>query len=282
MPGRSRPVIPRRGPRRACRSRRSSGCCSATRRWRSGPTARLGQCAWMAQMLRNCTAGRYAVEQGAHGASGRVQPRLPARTARRDRHALRSSAAWARCNCSARRRNWTARRETSPCCKQSGVPFELLDRDQLARVEPALASARTRLAGALAPAERRDRRLPDVHAPARRDGRGARRANSVSARHQRPRDRRWPHQRRADRRQAGNGRSATCWRSAATRRALLTPLGIKVPVYPVKGYSLTVPIADDSAWRRTRPCSTRPTRSRSRVSTTASASAAWRRCAVLT
>ena len=37
------------------------------------------------------------------------------------------------------------------------------------------------------------------------------------------------------------------WRWAATRRCLLKPLGIDAPVYPVKGYSITVPITDPSA-----------------------------------
>ena len=34
------------------------------------------------------------------------------------------------------------------------------------------------------------------------------------------------------------------WRSAAIRRSLLRPLGISIPVYPIKGYSITVPITD--------------------------------------
>ena len=33
-------------------------------------------------------------------------------------------------------------------------------------------------------------------------------------------------------------------RWAAIRRVLLRPIGIAIPVYPVKGYSITVPIAD--------------------------------------
>ena len=34
------------------------------------------------------------------------------------------------------------------------------------------------------------------------------------------------------------------WRSAAIRRGCCKPVGIRVPVYPVKGYSITVPITD--------------------------------------
>ena len=36
-------------------------------------------------------------------------------------------------------------------------------------------------------------------------------------------------------------------RSAAIRRGCSSPLGIAIPVYPVKGYSITVPIADARA-----------------------------------
>jgi D-amino-acid dehydrogenase len=54
---------------------------------------------------------------------------------------------------------------------------------------------------------------------------------------------------------------------------MLAPLGIRIPVYPVKGYSITVPITD-AAGRPSRPSWTRPTRWRSRAWATASASAA--------
>jgi D-amino-acid dehydrogenase len=40
---------------------------------------------------------------------------------------------------------------------------------------------------------------------------------------------------------------------------LLRPLGIRIPVYPVKGYSITVPITDAPA-RPSRPSWTRRTR----------------------
>ena len=36
----------------------------------------------------------------------------------------------------------------------------------------------------------------------------------------------------------------TSSRSAAIRRSCLSPLGVDLPVYPVKGYSITLPIAD--------------------------------------
>ena len=71
------------------------------------------------------------------------------RAARRDRHRLRAAhpghaaavphPGAARCGRSA----------TSPCCDECGVPYELLDRSRLARVEPALARTGELLAGGL-------------------------------------------------------------------------------------------------------------------------------------
>ena len=43
---------------------------------------------------------------------------------------------------------------------------------------------------------------------------------------------------------ATSARTRWCWRPASAR-ALLSPLGHDVPLYPLKGYSLTVPLADD-------------------------------------
>jgi D-amino-acid dehydrogenase len=43
---------------------------------------------------------------------------------------------------------------------------------------------------------------------------------------------------------AAEGRRAWCWRWAAFARSCCAPLGIRIPVYPVKGYSITVPITD--------------------------------------
>jgi hypothetical protein len=57
---------------------------------------------------------------------------------------------------------------------------------------------------------------------------------------------------------------------------LVAPLGLRLPVYPVKGYSLTVPIVDE-ARAPSPPCSMKATRWRSPALATASAWAAWRK-----
>jgi D-amino-acid dehydrogenase len=127
--------------------------------------------------------------------------------------------------------------------RELGVPYEVLDRDGVARAEPALARAREKFAGGL--------RLPndetgDCHlftarlaelavalgAEFRFNTRVeaiASEGNSVSA----------------VRTSAGDVRGdAYVCALGSYAPQLLAPLGIRLPVYPVKGYSITVPIAD--------------------------------------
>ena len=88
--------------------------------------------------------------------------------------------------------------------KHHGVPFELLGRDELARAEPALARVKRQAERRPAPAERRNRRLPCLHATAR--GPRSRARRRVPFRHRRHRTggrgralRRCAHRRRASR-----------------------------------------------------------------------------------
>jgi D-amino-acid dehydrogenase len=130
--------------------------------------------------------------------------------------------------------------------KQYGVPFEVLDRAGFCRVEPALRLTQQKFVGAL--------RLPG-------DETGdcflfttrlAEMAGKLGLRF------RW--ETAIDGLQAAGGRIVGVRTSAGELRAdavvlalgsystaLLAPLGIRIPVYPVKGYSITVPITDAAA-----------------------------------
>jgi D-amino-acid dehydrogenase len=127
--------------------------------------------------------------------------------------------------------------------RRHGVPFELLDRDGYAAHEPALARVRDKFVGAL--------RLPgdetgDCHQfslalaeLARGLGAQFRFGTQICA-------------------LASDGRAVTSVETdagtvhadrylvalGAYSTALVAPLGIRLPVYPVKGYSITVPITD--------------------------------------
>jgi D-amino-acid dehydrogenase len=124
--------------------------------------------------------------------------------------------------------------------EECGVPYELLDRDALARVEPALAGARDRLTGGL--------RLPndetgDCHLftrgladIARGLGVDFRFGQTIGGRIT------------GVRTKAGKILTADRYVMAfgSYSRAAIASLGLDIPVYPVKGYSLTVPLIDES------------------------------------
>lgn len=127
--------------------------------------------------------------------------------------------------------------------QQYGVPFEVLDRDAFCRVEPALRLTQHKFVGAL--------RLPndetgDCHLFSQRL---ADHAARLGVRY------RWnttieglqaEGQRITGVRTAGGELKADAVVLALGSHSpqLLKPLGIRIPVYPVKGYSITVPITD--------------------------------------
>lgn len=204
----------------------------------------LFQLRWMAQMLRNCSAERYAVNK-----------ERMMRVAEYSRDCLRSLRADTGIDYEQRtggtlqlfrkQQQLDAVQRDIAVLQECGVPYELLDREGLARVEPALARTGGALVGGL--------RLPndetgDCHLFTTRLAELARglgvefrygsqvqalgtdggRISGVQV------DGRWLE---ADRYVLAFG---------SYSRALIEPLGLDLPVYPVKGYSLTVPLLDES------------------------------------
>jgi D-amino-acid dehydrogenase len=130
--------------------------------------------------------------------------------------------------------------------KQYGVPFEVLDREGFCRVEPALKHTQHKFVGAL--------RLPG-------DETGdcflfTNRLAVMAA--ERGVKFRW--NTRIDGLQVGGGAITGVHTDAGLLKAdrvvlalgsyspkLLEPVGLRIPVYPVKGYSITVPITDAAA-----------------------------------
>ncbi|WP_417660935.1 D-amino acid dehydrogenase [Pseudomonas sp.] len=205
-------------------------------------TADVDQYLWMAQMLRNCTASRYAVNK-----------ERMVRLSEYSRDCLDELRAETGIAYEGRSLGTTQLFRTQAqvdnaakdiaVLKQSGVPFELLDRDGIARVEPALASVTDKLAGAL--------RLPNdqtgdcqmfttkLAEMARKLGVEFRFGQNIQ------------------RIEALGDRINGVWIDGKLETAdryvlalgsfspqLLKPLGIRAPVYPLKGYSLTVPIVN--------------------------------------
>lgn len=208
----------------------------------------LFQLRWMAQMLRNCSPERYAVNK-----------ERMMRVAEYSRDCLRALRAETGLDYEQRtggtlqvfrtQQQMEGVQRDIAVLQECGVPFELLDREGLARAEPALARTGGALVGGL--------RLPndetgDCHLFTRRlaemakglgvqfrfgvrvdelltEG-GAVRGVRVS--------------------QDGVGEVLTADRYVMAfgsySRAALAAIGLDIPVYPVKGYSLTVPLVDAS------------------------------------
>ena len=127
--------------------------------------------------------------------------------------------------------------------KQYGVPFEVLDRAGFVKVEPALALTQEKFVGAL--------RLPNDETGDcfKFSNRLAEMAQALSVRF------RWNTEIQGI--DAAGGAITGVRTSGGTLKAdryllalgsfspkWLAPLGISIPVYPVKGYSITVPITD--------------------------------------
>ncbi|WP_437880180.1 D-amino acid dehydrogenase [Pseudomonas sp. LRF_L74] len=205
-------------------------------------TGSLDQYLWMAQMLRNCTAARYAVNK-----------ERMVRLSEYSRDCLDELRAETGIAYEERQLGTTQLFRTQAqldsaakdiaVLEQSGVPYELLDRAGIARVEPALAGVTDKLTGAL--------RLPNDQTGDCQmfTGKLAQMARDLGVE--------FRFGRTIERLDFAGDRINGVWVDGKLETAdryvlalgsysphLLKPLGIQLPVYPLKGYSLTVPITD--------------------------------------
>ncbi len=197
---------------------------------------------WLAQMLRNCTQARYAVNKA-----------RMVRLSEYSRDCLDELRNETGIDYEGRQLGTTQLFRTQAqldgaakdiaVLEQYGVPYELLDRAGIARVEPALANVAHTLAGAL--------RLPNdqtgdcnlftrrLAAMAQAAGVEFRFGQTIQAL-----------QTHGDRITGVliDGKRETADRYVLALGSytpqLLAPLGIRLPVYPLKGYSLTLPITE--------------------------------------
>ncbi|MGE8674660.1 MAG: D-amino acid dehydrogenase [Achromobacter kerstersii] len=205
----------------------------------------LYQLKWMAAMLANCSADRYSVNK-----------ERMLRLAEYSRDCLRELRTSTGIHYEERTRGtlqlfrtdaqMEAARRDIAVLEEVGVPYELLDRNRLVTAEPALARSIHKLAGGLRlPNDETGdcrlftTRLAEMAVAMGVDFRynqtvsglntaggqitGVRVGNDVLT---------------ADRYVAAFG---------SYTRGFLEPLGLDLPVYPVKGYSLTFPLKDESA-----------------------------------
>lgn len=195
---------------------------------------------WLWQMLRNCTAARYAVNKA-----------RMVRMSHYSRDCINELAAATGIDYEGRQLGTTQLFRTQKqldaaardieILSQYHVPYEVLDRAGIVRVEPALAATADKLVGALRlPRDQTgDCRLFTTRLAALAAERGVefRYGQNVTGL-----------QRDGDRITgvtiAGKLETADAYVAAfgSYTPQLLAPLGLALPVYPLKGYSLTVPI----------------------------------------
>jgi len=199
---------------------------------------------WLLKMLRNCTSARYAVNKS------RMIPiaeysRDSLRDLRRDIGIQYDERSQGTLQLFRYQAQLDGTGEDIAVLKQYGVPFEVLSREGCIAVEPALAGVKEKFAGGL--------RLPqdetgDCHM-----------FTQALAKHAQALGVRFMFNTGIDRIVTDGARVSGVATSAGLLQAdayvlalgswssrLAAPLGISLPVYPVKGYSITVPIKDAS------------------------------------
>ncbi|MCW5580432.1 MAG: D-amino acid dehydrogenase [Luteimonas sp.] len=204
------------------------------------PTADPLQYRWLWAMLRNCTHHRYAISK-ARMVRLAEYSRDCLEALRRDTGIEYEQRTLGTTQLFRTQAQLDGAGKDIAILRDYGVPYELLDRDGIVRVEPALANVADTLAGAL--------RLPgdetgDCHlfttrlaALAAAEGVEFRYGQAIESL-----------QADGDRlsgvRIDGRVETADCYVLAlgSWSPRLLAPLGIRLPVYPLKGYSLTIPI----------------------------------------
>ena len=206
------------------------------------PTADMAQYRWLWQMLRNCTAGRYAINKA-----------RMVRMSDYSRDCINELRTATGIDYEGRQLGTTqlfrtqqqldAAAQDIEVLRQYGVPYEVLDRQGIVRVEPALAGKADTLVGALRLPEDQTgdcqlftRKLAALAAAAGVEFRFDQDVAGL--------------QRDGDRitgvRIGGRLETADHYVVALGSYSpqLLAPLGMRLPVYPLKGYSLTLPITD--------------------------------------
>jgi D-amino-acid dehydrogenase len=197
---------------------------------------------WMARMLMNCTAEAYAVNKS-----------RMVRLAEYSRDCLMELRAETGISYDERtqgtlqlfrtEKQVAAAAKDIAVLKAEGVPFEVLDAAQCVAAEPGLAAAKGKIAGGL--------RLPgDETGDCFKFTQGLSKmaeALGVTFRYGVGIDRLEAEQGRITAVHTSDGRvtaDAFVVALGSYSPMLVAPLGIKLPVYPVKGYSITVPIVD--------------------------------------
>ena len=208
------------------------------------PDGTLFQLRWIAAMLRNCNDRRYTVNKERMMRIAEYS-RDCLRTLRADTGIAYEHRTGGTLQLFRKAEQLAAVKRDTAVLEECGVAYELLDVDGIVQAEPALAQARDRLVGGLrlpgdetGDCQRFTTALVALAQAAGADFRFDATATRVLHDGQRIRG------------IEVDGQTVTADRYVLAlgsySRELLLPLGLDLPVYPVKGYSLTAPIVDAS------------------------------------
>ena len=205
------------------------------------PDGTTFQLKWMWEMLRNCTADRYSVNKERMVRLAEYS-RDCFRELREDAGIRYESRQQGTMQLFRTQQQFDSAAKDIDVLKESGVPFQLLTRDQLAQGEPALANAGDKLVGALRLPndETGDCQLFTTRLAAMAEALG------VKFRYNTPIDRLAI---------SGNAIAGVhCGDELVQADSYVVALGaystgllkqiVDIPVYPLKGYSITVPIVN--------------------------------------
>lgn len=199
---------------------------------------------WMLKMLSNCTSKRYAINKS-----------RMLRLADYSRVSLAALRAETEISYDERmqgtlqlfrtQQQLDASGKDVKALAADGIPYEVLDRDGCVRVEPALAQVRDRIVGGLlTPKDETGDCFKFANAlAAKAEALGVRFAYGH---HILGLDVEGGQVRAIFTDKGGFAADAVVMALGSYSPLLLKPLGISLPVYPVKGYSLTIPITDAS------------------------------------
>jgi D-amino-acid dehydrogenase len=197
---------------------------------------------WALAMLRNCTAARYALNKGrmvpiAEYSRDRLKALREATGITYDERMLGTLQLFRT------QKQLDGSAKDVAVLQETGVPYELLDRAGFVKVEPALALTQDKFVGALRlPGDETGDCFKFTQALARLAI-----AKGVVFRQGVTIERLLVEGGRLAGVQTSAGRMAaerTVLALGSFSPKLLAPLGLRIPVYPVKGYSITVPITD--------------------------------------
>ncbi|MDR9803148.1 D-amino acid dehydrogenase [Rhizobium hidalgonense] len=214
------------------------------------PKLDMAMLSWMTRMLSNCTSERYAINK-----SRMLRLADYSRIALADLRAETGIAYDERMQGTLQLFRTQQQLEASAkdvkALAADGIPYEVLDRDGCIRFEPALKHVRDKIVGGLlTPKDETGDCFKFTNAlAAKAEALGVRFAYGTTIQAldvEAGRVRGVITDRDADRERERMSAEAVVVALGSYSPLLLRPFGIKLPVYPVKGYSLTIPITDAS------------------------------------